>query len=133
MDARKYLGQLRILECEIELLDERYKEAKAAAEEHGTGYGERVQTSPVGDISANRIVKYVDIERKKAVLEKRRSKIIRQIRMLGKANYAELLYLRYSEGMGLRHIASLKKYSYDRIRHMHAEALNEFQRKYLKS
>ena len=53
-------------------------------------------------------------------------KVINQIQSLDNRSYAEILYKRYIEFKRLELIAVELGYSYNRIRHLHGEALKYF-------
>lgn len=74
-----------------------------------------------------------ELESYKTVLLEEEIKKIIEIQSLQNIKHIELLYKRYVENKSLERIAAEMQtldempYSYDRIRHMHMEALNAFQ------
>ena len=66
------------------------------------------------------------------------SKREKQISELERAEYAQILHMKYIDGMNLLQITLAMKdadggqrYSYDHVKHMHGWALSAFQKKYL--
>ena len=95
----------------------------------------RVQTSPDGSGFSKAVEESVslqlEIEKRIQRLTKKRHDIITQIEGLKNTNHIELLKLRYIDGERFEAIACSMGYSFDRIRHMHGEALQAFGRQYL--
>lgn len=142
MTAKEYLMQVDILNSKIEFKQKQVDELRTLAGcSGGMSMGERVQTSKRGDKLAADVSKYVDLEREidfdidQYIALK--GKIISQIYDLdaGKntKKYMEILMMRYIEFKRLEEIAVKTGYSYDRVRHLHGNALSAFGRQYLKS
>lgn len=62
-----------------------------------------------------------------------RFKVIGEIHQLDDANYINLLYKRYAEFKSLRVIAREMNYDEDHARHLHGQALKEFEKVHTKS
>lgn len=62
-------------------------------------------------------------------LQQIKDKITGEIHNVNNADFIKLLYKKYVECENLWSIAKNMGYSYDRIRHMHGEALKEFDKK----
>lgn len=102
---------------------------------------DRVQTSPA-DRMSEMIPRLVDLEEKyaKAVADYYEGILVRvqQIAEIGRADYEEILRLRYIEvnkegkRYTLEEIAVKTHRSFDRVAHLHGDALEAFRRKYLK-
>lgn len=67
--------------------------------------------------------------RKRALLQLREV-ITDQVSALPREAYADLLFFVYVRGYDLRHAARSMQYSYDRVRHIHTEALQAFEEMY---
>ena len=138
MKAKEYLSQIRKAEImirirmkELQRLKEdtvyisavRYdKVTVQAASEDATPFGRAVEES---------VSLQLEIEKRIRNLTQKRHTIINEIEGLNNANYIELLKLRYIDNERFEAIACTMGYSYDRIIHMHGEALAEFGRLYL--
>ena len=78
----------------------------------------------------------LDLRKKVAVYEDKIKVIADQIAGMDKADHAEILRLRYVETeedgreMRLERIAVEMNRTFDRVRHLHGEALEEFRKKY---
>lgn len=143
MTAKEYLSKIqtyrRIMQSYADRIEELYHEAsglKAIVYDK-----DRVQVSPeqkmekifgqIDDIAED----YVKARRRYEVEVRKRTE---QIAGMERAEYAELLRMRYVDGMNLLQITLAMKdkdggqrYSYDHIKHMHGWALSAFQKKYL--
>ena len=131
--AKKYLLQIEILATKIEQKRQLAKEFRELAKSSG-GFDysrERVQTSNLGGQIENPVIRYValeaEIDKDTYELQLKKDKITAEIHNINNADYIKLLYKRYVECMSLGQVAKQMKYSYDRIRHMHSEALNIFE------
>lgn len=144
MTAKAYLSQIqtykRIVGNYAMHIEELYQEAsglKAIVYDK-----DRVQVSP--DNKLEKLFVRIDQEAEKmakAVLryERETQKRIDQIAGLERPEYAQLLHMRYIDGMSLLQITLAMKdsdggqrYSYDHVKHMHGWALNAFAKKYLR-
>ena len=136
MDPKEYLKQIRYLdecirqkEIQLELMISRRTFLQ------GIDYSkERVQTSIDGggftEMSDKIADLYSEIEKEKDNYYKQRNEIINQIQKLENADHCEILHMRYAEFKSFEEIACLKYLSYDRIIHVHGEALKKFKEKY---
>ena len=146
MTAKEYLQQIANMECKINILRLELEDLKEKALSiGGSGFGERVQTSPTGDALERKVAKIIDKENElsdyilKAV--NIRNKIVLQITGLKDTRYMQILHMHYVPEHGrlkrLEDIACIMKkkngdcYSYDHIVDLHGEALQVFQKKYL--
>lgn len=137
MTAKEYLSQIRKAEImiqiraqELQKLKEdtayisaiRYDKARVQTSQDGSGFSKAVEES---------VSLQLEIEKRIQRLTKKRHDIITQIEGLKNTNHIELLKLRYIDGERFEAIACSMGYSFDRIRHMHGEALQAFGRQYL--
>ena len=137
MTAKEYLSQIRKAEIiiriraqELQRLKEdtayisaiRYDKARVQTSQDGSGFSKAVEES---------VSLQLEIEKRIQRLTKKRHDIITQIEGLKNTNHIELLKLRYIDGERFEAIACSMGYSFDRIRHMHGEALQAFGRQYL--
>lgn len=142
MTAKEYLSKIqtykRIMQSYSERIEELYQEAsgmKAIVYDR-----DRVQVSPENRLE--KIFAQIDAEAEKYAkarvrYEKEVRKRTEQIAGMERAEYAEILRLRYVElendgqAKTLEQIACLMHLSFWRTAHMHGEALEAFRRKYL--
>lgn len=143
MTAKEYLSKIQtyrqIMQSYADRIEELYHEAsglKAIVYDK-----DRVQTSP--EQKMEKIFAQIDTVAEKYVkarlrYEREAQKRIDQIAGLERAEYAELLHMKYVDGMNLLQITLTMKdkdggqrYSYDHVKHMHGWALCAFQKKYL--
>ena len=133
MTAKEYLSRIRSIDFQILKKKEqlaRLKEMRGQV--RGFDYsGVKVQTSPHGDEAMNKALEIMemehDISKKMLLLEKTRAEIMAEISTLPKQIYVELLTLRYCDLERFEQIAVDMCFSFDRIRHLHSEALKSFQ------
>lgn len=134
MKAKEYLMQIEILSVKIEQKKQRAKEYRDLALcSGGFDYSkERVQTSNLGGQIEDRIIRYVSLESEITenifMLQQMKDKITGEIHNLNNSDYIILLYKRYVECKTLGQISKDMHYSYDRVRHMHGNALMEFEK-----
>lgn len=134
MKAKEYLLQVEVLQAKIEQKRQRAKEYRDLALcSGGFDYSkERVQTSNLGGQIENPVVRYIALEQEavkdELVLQQMKDRITGEIHNINNADFIKLLYKRYVECVSLGVIAKELKYSYDRIRHMHGEALKSFEK-----
>lgn len=124
-------SRLQVLQDEIATLRSQAENVR------GMNYDKiRVQSSPDMDPLATYLGRLTDAEEELSTeLELYLStymKIFREIADVGMGIYADVLFLRYFDGLSLGEIADQLNYSYDRIRHIHGVALQEFEHKYLR-
>lgn len=142
MKAKDYLSQIRTMKAALdrclERIEELYHEAsgvKAIVYDK-----DRVQVSPSNKLEE--LMAKIDEEAEKWA--KLRAKYDREVRKrtdminrMPKPDHAELLRLRYLEEdkygrmLTFEAIACRMNYSYNRIRHLHGEALEAFRRQFL--
>lgn len=139
MRAKEYLREIRRLEIrvrqkkeEIELIRE-----QASCLPSTDLKQDRIQTSPDGQGFTRLIDRAASLEQELQQdieeLQKVRHERIMMIHQLEDPKQAELLFLRYVRDRSLDYIADYMELSYDRVRHMHGEALQIFQKKFLNS
>lgn len=142
MRAKEYLNQIHKLRWQIDALESQieYLRTKASGVKAITYDDEKVQTSPqnafetsmvelaeVTNRYTERILEYVDLT----------TRIEKQIAGMEKPEHARILTLRYIEvdkrgrKLSLERIARTMGYTFEWTRHLHGEALEEFERKYL--
>ncbi len=134
MKAKEYLLQIETLQTKIEQKRQRAKEYRELAlSSGGFDYSkERVQTSNLGGQIENPVIRYIALEQEISEdvlnLQQIKDKITGEIHNINNPDFIKLLYKRYVESINLSVIAKEMQYSYDRIRHMHGEALKEFEK-----
>ena len=127
---KEYLRQLERLSDRIEHKRQELVMLRSAMQSIAVKIdGDRVQTSP-SDKMPDSVASVVDIEKEiesdTIVLIATRDKIINQIHSLPNSLYIKILYKRYVEYKRLEQIAVELHYSYDRIKHLHGDALQVF-------
>lgn len=140
MTAKEYLLDLRKLRRKT---DNRVKQCKNIRENlmflQGIDYGkDKIQTS-AKDQLADTMSKLLDLEAETVELihkyEERYNEGVKRINSLSRKEYVDILTMRYLEDdyekRKFEHIACEINYSYVRTCHMHGEALQEFEKKYL--
>lgn len=142
MTAKEYLSEIQRMKRTADALGEKAEALRTEMEglKAITYDRDRVQVSPT-DRMSELMPRLLDLEEKygKAIFEYHKAILIRtrQIAELGRDDYAEILRLRYVEfnERGRRHsleeIAVKTHRSFDRVAHLHGEALEAFRRKYL--
>lgn len=132
MTSKEYLLQIQLLKTFIETRQEQLEELKAQATSlRSPSADEKVQTSKVvGDIDAERIAKYVDLEKKiehhiECYMELK-DQIISEIEELRDERYIKLLKLRYIDGKTFEVIACEMRYNWRHIIRLHGDALQSF-------
>lgn len=138
MTAKQYLQQLRRIAGHIAVLQEEIIRCRARLESTTLNItGDRVQTSVGGDRFAEQIAALADKEQIYFDMiedyETLRQRIVAKILGMDNPVYSRLLYARYVQGRTLSAIADEFAYSYDRMRHIHGEALQAFAEKYLRT
>lgn len=137
MTGKKYLNQLLLCRNVINNDVRRLDELKELALTTGSKELKQdvVQKSLKNAGLEDTVGKYVDFELK--IIEevknyqKLKEKIIQEIyHMDADIKYIELLILRYSQEQRFEEISTNMGYSYERIRHMHGEALKYFENTY---
>ena len=138
MTAKQYLQQLNRIAGHIAVLQEELIRCRTRLESTTIGTtADRVQTSMTGDRFADQIAALADKETIYCQMlddyEALRQRIVAKILGLDNPVYSRLLYARYVQGRTLAAIADENAYSYDRMRHIHGEALQAFAIKYLRN
>lgn len=136
MRPKEYLTQIKRLDVLIEQkIKERddLKKYDISAVAYDT---ERVSVSPTGEAPQVRTVeKIIEYEEELSRLIEefynKKKCTIAQIQSLSRLEYVRLLYKRYVEYKRLEQIAVEMHYSYNRIKHLHGEALSAFGREFL--
>lgn len=135
MTAKQYLRQLRKLERNILILTEEIEQRRSSLTSTSAPIaGDKVQTSPGGDRFADLIAALADIELQQETLtgiyHSMRAEMVNQILSLDNDMQVTVLRSRYLLGKSLRIVAQETHYSYERICHIHGEALAAFIKKY---
>lgn len=137
MKVKEYLKQIEKLDKCIDQKQIECDSLRLLAESNGSiQYGERVQTSPQGDTLEKKVLKYVQMEQEINDMVDNfvdlKHKIIDEIQGLSEVKHIDVLFKKYVQYKSLEQIAVEMNYSYDRIKHIHGYALQEFDKKYLK-
>lgn len=133
MNAKEYLSRIRAINFQIQKKKEQLERLKdLQGQVRGFDYsGVKVQTSTHGDEALNKALDIMELEQditnRIVMLEKTRAEIMAEISTLPKQIYVELLTLRYCDLERFEQIAVDMCFSFDRIRHLHSEALKSFQ------
>lgn len=142
MTAKEYLLQLRKYERAAKNKQKEYDRIrKSLVFLQGIAYDkDRVQTSPKDTLSET-IAELVDAENEAvaaiAQYVDMYNNIVDKINSLSRPEYVEILSKRYlSETYQERRLVAIAcdmDFSYERVKHMHGEALQEFSQKFLES
>ena len=138
MNAREYLMQLQYLRLAIGTVEEQIETVRHTMTQlSAIRYDkEHVQQTP-DDIMLNCIIRIEAVEEKYLKLldqyNERYAIALQRIEGLENDLHQKVLLLRYVNGMPLYKVAVRLGYSFDWIRHVHQDALREFQDKYLKN
>ena len=144
MTAKEYLSEISKMKKHLILKAERLAELKdqAAGIKAITYDKDRVQVTPENRME-DMLVKIADLETKYAhsiaLYHAEVQKREREIYGMERPDHEEVLRLRYletgndGEKMRLEEIALRMHRSYNRVKHLHGEALEAFRRKYLVS
>lgn len=137
MTPKQFLRQLRKIAANIEVLQEELTRLRSRVESTTVQLSaDRVQTSPTGDRFADAIADLADKELYYMDMveeyERLRQRIVDLILGMDNPIHVQVLYGRYVKGRSLSAIANELAYSYDRIKHVHGEALQAFDEKYLR-
>ena len=133
MKPKTYLQQIKLYDILIKQKIAEKDELKKY-DVSGVSYdAERVKTTPSGEAPQVRTVERImEYEAEIAEAIERfialKKKIIGQIQSMQKPEYVQLLYKRYVEYKRLEEIALEMNYSYNRVKHLHGEALLAFGR-----
>ena len=143
MTAKEYLGKIQIYRRAIMSTQLRIEELEhqASGIRAITYDRDRVQVSPenrMEDIMIRISEQAEKMTRQIAKYHREVEKRERQIAGMERSEYAQLLHMKYIEGMNLLDITVAfrdadggQRYSYDHVKHMHGWALSAFQKKYL--
>lgn len=135
--AKEYLSRLRNIDLAINAKQYEVDQLKILATCTG-GFSNddiNVSRSKSGDTLERKVVKYVDLEREineniDTLIDLRHT-IIDEIYKLTDSKHIKLLFKRYVEYKHFEKISCEMNYSFDRIRHLHIEALEAFQEEIL--
>ena len=136
LSAKVYLGQLALIDEQINQDIERLEELKQSARSTGSfDYSrERVQTSPVGDKLCSDVTRYVtldeQINREIDSFVDAKEQIIREIRGLRCADYVKVLYKVYVQFKTIKDTAYEIQRSYKYTLDIHKKALKAFEEMY---
>lgn len=135
LNAKQYLMSIKYKTERIAEQEEYIQRLRNTLGVSGISYDkDRVQTSKVGDKTAEIICKIVDEEEKlenmQQVLMKLRIKILDQIRQIENENYRKVLNVVYVDMHNLKECSRIIGFSYDYVRELHIKALNSFEEKF---
>ena len=136
MNAQKYLQQIKVLDTKIKQKEEQIEYLKEAAGGAGAiRYDkDKVQTSCSDSKLESMIIEYMQLEQEvqeqKLHLEKVRDVIIGQIHNLHDDRYISVLFKRYVEIKSYELIAVEMNYSFDYVKELHRDALEDFRLKH---
>ncbi len=134
--VKEYLGEIKRLSIAIDSMErsiETMREEIASIQ--GISYDkDRVQSSASADGMINKMIRLDEMacELEDTMIEraKKRAEITTQITLMPNGTYMQLLFKRYVEFKRFEQIAVEMNYSYDRIVHIHSEALQDFEERY---
>ena len=136
MTAKDYLKQISLLEARYKTKLEEVTDMRLLAESTGAIRYDKdhVITSPSGEGMINAIIRITEAESKamKAAYElaEKKQEIIDKIIQLDDERCMRLLCLYYVKHLKLDEVAKYMRYSSDRIRHLHQDALTLFEETY---
>ncbi len=132
MNAQKYLQQIKLLDSKIKQKEEQIEYLKEAASSAGAiRYDkDKVQVSMTDSKLESLVIQYMQLEQEvqeqKLHLEQVRDKIICQIHNLQDDRYVNVLFKRYVEIKSYELIAVEMNYSFDYVKELHRDALEDF-------
>ena len=132
MNAQKYLQQIKVLDTKIKQKEEQIEYLKEAAGGAGAiRYDkEKIQVSMTDSKLEQMVIEYMQLEQEvqeqKLHLEKVRGVIIGQIHDLCDDRYINVLFKRYVEVKSYELIAVEMNYSFDYVKELHRDALEDF-------
>jgi hypothetical protein len=132
VNAQKYLQQIRVLDTKIRQKEEQIESLKLSADGAGAIRYDKdiVQVSKVDSKMESIVVQYVAIEeevkKQKLHLEQMKQIIIDQIQELTDDRYINVLFKRYVQIKSYELIAVEMNYSFDYVKELHRDALEEF-------
>lgn len=132
MNAQKYLQQIKVLDTKIKQKEEQIEYLKEAAGGAGAiRYDkEKIQVSMTDSKLEQMVIEYMQLEQEvqeqKLHLEKVRNVIIGQIHDLCDDRYINVLFKRYVEVKSYELIAVEMNYSFDYVKELHRDALEDF-------
>lgn len=130
MTAKEYLRGYYDLTKQIEILDGEIADLTAEIENTGGNLDGMPKGSEIADKTGSLASRIADITtevmdmRTKAI--NKRHEILQNICQMKRGEYKMLLHQRYVQFKRFEEIAVEMNYSYNRVRHMHGEALVEF-------
>lgn len=136
MNAQKYLQQIKMLETKIKQKEEQIEYLKEAASGAGAiRYDkDKVQTSMMDSKLESLIIQYMTLEQEVQEqilhLEQVRHRIIGEIQELHDDRYINVLFKRYVEIKSYELIAVEMNYSFDYVKELHRDALEDFRLKH---
>ena len=136
MNAQKYLQQIKMLETKIKQKEEQIEYLKEAASGAGAiRYDkDKVQTSMTDSKLENLVIQYMTLEQEVQEqilhLEQVRHRIIGEIQELHDDRYINVLFKRYVEIKSYELIAVEMNYSFDYVKELHRDALEDFRLKH---
>lgn len=136
MDARTYLEEIRRLGDSIAEYEREIERLRTELESiSGVSYDSiSVMASVSGDTLTNKVARIMELENQVSdtMIERaeRRAQIIAQINKMPNRVHMTLLIKRYVDSLKFEQIAIDMNYSYDRIIHIHKEALRSFKEMY---
>ena len=136
MSAKEYLGEIRRLTAVIDSYQRSIDILRSDIEGiRGISYDkDRVQSTASDSTILNQIIRLEELAGKMGdvMIEraKKRAEITSQITLMPNRNYMQILFKRYVEFKKFELIAVEMGYSYDYVRELHGQALDEFGKKY---
>ena len=130
MTGKKYLKSIQKHKQQLVHKKQRLEDLYNAVGLTGIDYSkDLIQTSPKNSFE-EKLVEIADLNREIlgdiVSLENQISEAEKRIYMLDNDKHCEILYKRYIDIKSLEQISVEMGYSFDRVRHLHAEAINEF-------
>ena len=136
MNAQKYLQQIKVLETKIKQKEEQIEYLKEAASGAGAiRYDkEKIQVSMTDSKLESLVIQYITLEQEVQEqilhLEQVRHRIIGEIQELHDDRYINVLFKRYVEIKSYELIAVEMNYSFDYVKELHRDALEDFRLKH---
>ena len=143
MTAKEYLNRVWLHRLHCQMLAEKIEELRNfSSGVKGITYDkDKIQTSPANKLeeSTIKVLELQDrLNRKMMQFEQEDNVIREQVMNMPNQLHVQVLQLRYlttdnGQRMSFERIACIMRKSYSRVRHIHGQALKEFERLYLKS
>ena len=129
MNVKEYLDQIEVFDSKLEITRKEIELIKNKATKISANINEKVQSSLIGDKTADNVVEYTELQKKLELSEKyffnKRHEIINFIFKLKNPVHIKVLYKKYAEYKALPTVAREMKFSEQYVKELHQEAIRE--------